>query len=85
MERVKRDLKENEYQGGNTKYMLPDMKQIQVTRDSGYNRDALAYLYFNSSIVKDMETAVPRSNTSKMREDQQALMRPLDKMRLTGL
>lgn len=82
---MKRDLKENEYQGGNTKYMLPDMKQIQVTRDSGYNRDALAYLYFNSSIVKDMETAVPRSNTSKMREDQQALMRPLDKMRLTGL
>ena len=36
------------------------MKQIRVARETGYDREALAYLYFNSDVIKDMEKALSR-------------------------
>ena len=66
LERVKKDLKETLWETSNqNNYILPDMKQIQVTRDTGYDRDALAYLYFNSDIIRDMQNSYTRPETTK--------------------
>jgi len=80
-------LKENQWTGGTgTKYMLPDMKQVTVSRENGYDREALAYLYFNSDIIKDMENVVSRPNTSKAKVDSKSkFSKPLEKMRMTSM
>jgi hypothetical protein len=34
--------------------MLPDGTKLNIGPEYGYDTDALAYLYFNSELVKDM-------------------------------
>eukprot|EP00347_Sterkiella_histriomuscorum_P017189 403350330 len=69
LDRVKRDLKENLWESGPgispNKYILPDMKQLIINRDTGYDRDALAFLYFNSDIIKEMEDSYTKPQMTK--------------------
>jgi hypothetical protein len=92
LERIKKDLKEQTWLGSGSglisvnKYILPDMKQITVSRETGYDREALAYLYFNSEIIKDMENTVNRSSSSRSKDMQKkALLKPLEKMQKATL
>lgn len=56
LERVKSDLKEKSWdESEQSEYILPDKKEIIVDRSHGYDKDALAYLYFNSEIIKSMD------------------------------
>ncbi|CDW71840.1 actin-like protein 9-like [Stylonychia lemnae] len=62
LEKVKSDLKENLWDDKGRllqqkSYMLPDKTQLIVNQEKGYDRDALAFLYFNSEIIKEMENS----------------------------
>lgn len=48
---IKKDLKEQYYEKDT--YILPDGEKLKISPELGYDRDALAYLYFNSDLVKD--------------------------------
>lgn len=62
------------------------MKQLTVNRETGYDLDALSYLYFNSEIIKEMDNVFSKPQSSKQKSSSSSLSNfksPLDKMMLT--